>query len=288
MKWSWETFQTLGTMQRSTFIYKLKNLAACRGVLALIFKFLFLASGNEGSNGVFVSRSCWKRSLLSSILAGQMMTEGGPSLSVLSWIQWYLAVYSLDWWECEGQCSPHRLEAQSQIHQEEDSEHSPWAQCSMYLWTPHVYRKLHETFLGLGKMYSNKSSPTRENWVGAFVLSRSTKQWLQVGKRPETLGFLSSLTGCSLQPTSWVCLACCWHLCSPTSLQTLISVRFLIAALRTIWFDVFLMHGRFSQVMRSIGGYSGLIFLDYQDHKPPGWPGLSSFPSPKHVIRNIV
>lgn len=92
MKWSWETFQTLGTMQRSTFIYKLKNLAACWGVLALIFKFLFLASGNAGSNGVFVSRSCWKRSLLSSILAGQMMTEGGPSLSVLSWIQWYLAI----------------------------------------------------------------------------------------------------------------------------------------------------------------------------------------------------
>ena len=63
------------------------------------------------------------------------------------------------------------------------------------------------------------------------------------------LGFLSSLTGCSSQPTSWVCLACSWHLCNRTCLQTLISVRFLIAALTTIWFDVFLMKGRFYQDM---------------------------------------
>lgn len=142
MKWSWETFQTLGTMQRSTFIYKLKNLAACWGVLALIFKFLFLASGNAGSNGVFVSRSCWKRSLLSSILAGQMMTEGGPSLSVLSWIQWYLAITARTSGKVRDNAHITALRLNHKSIKKKIPS-SPWAQCSMYLWTPHVYCKLH-------------------------------------------------------------------------------------------------------------------------------------------------
>lgn len=106
-------------------------------------------------------------------------------------------------------------EGQSQITQEEDSKR-PWPQCSMYLLPIPVY--CIKRFWDLEKCIKIKAVQQGKIEWGAFVLSLSTKQWLQMWKRPEMLGFLSNLTGCSLQPTSWVCLACCWHLCNRTSL----------------------------------------------------------------------
>lgn len=267
-------------MQRPTFIYKLWQ---C--VEAFWHKSLNSCSWLWGTQDqMFASRSCWKQSLLSSTQAGQMMTEGGPILSVLSWIQLYLANSQkvgdnatwtlLPCWEYVETTRLNHKFIKKKIVSSPDNN----VACIYYLFTCAAYCIKHSW--DLEKYIKIKAVQQGKIEWGAFVLRLSTKQWLQMWKRPEMLGFLDRVQ--FVANILGVFGMLCWHLCNRTSLQTLIVVRFLIVALRTMWFDVFLMQGRFYQ---DIDGYYGLISGFWIMDLPGELDCHLSLP-PKNVIRN--
>lgn len=100
----------------------------------------------------------------------------------------------------------------------------PWPECSMFLITSHMYHytvfTLYKMLLYYRKCIKIKAVQQGKIEMGAFELSLCTKQWFQMWKRPERCrDILSTLTGCSLQPTSWVCT-------SLASLQSNVSPSF--------------------------------------------------------------
>lgn len=141
-------------------------------------------------SGIFLSRSCWKQFLVSSVRAGQIHIECSvkdPSVLGSSdqskGVRWMLPGLVLE-----------TMWKKIRLNHKFIGKDAHNVACIYYLSTCTV--TLHVLCKKCCLDLKNKSSPTRENWSGKIsALSLSTKQWFQMWKRPEKCwDFLSNLT----------------------------------------------------------------------------------------------